>query len=91
MKVVVSAIWLALVMGSAAAFVPTLSFNTKTGSSLSMVLEKPKVKKIAKIESLKVESDHLLYPLKEVRSLARIGLSLWQVRYLLFLCRDASK
>lgn len=35
-------------------------------SSLSMVLEKPKTKKLAKIESLKVESDHLIHPLMEV-------------------------
>jgi hypothetical protein len=32
-----------------------------------MVLEKPKEKKLAKIESLKVDSDHLLKPLLTVR------------------------
>ena len=31
-----------------------------------MVLEKPKEKKLAKIETLKIESDHLVHPLKEV-------------------------
>jgi len=31
-----------------------------------MVLEKPKEKTISKLENLKVESNHLLYPLKEV-------------------------
>jgi hypothetical protein len=35
-------------------------------SSLSMVLEKPKT--LAKIESLKIASDHLIHPLKEVSS-----------------------
>jgi hypothetical protein len=33
---------------------------------LSMVLEKPKKKELAKIEALKVKSDHLINPLKEV-------------------------
>ena len=36
-----------------------------------MVLEKPKEKKLAKIELLKIESDHLVHPLKEVRSESR--------------------
>jgi hypothetical protein len=58
---------LALFLGSASAFLPPHVSNSGSGSSLSMVLEKPKVKKIAKIESLKVESDHLIHPLKEVR------------------------
>lgn len=40
-----------------------------------MVLEKPKVKKIAKIETLKVESDHLVHPLKEQLTTEEIGVS----------------
>ena len=36
-----------------------------------MVLEKPKDKKLPKIEQLKVESDHLINPLKEVGCLLR--------------------
>ena len=46
-------------------------------SSLSMVLEKPKEKKLAKIETLKIDSDHLLHPLKEVRKWIRRELSLF--------------
>lgn len=38
-----------------------------SSSSLSMVLEKPKVKKLAKIETLKIDSDHLVKPLLVVR------------------------
>jgi hypothetical protein len=38
-----------------------------TASQLSMVLEKPTSKKLAKIEVLKIQSDHLLHPLVEVR------------------------
>jgi hypothetical protein len=51
------------------AFTP-LSFGTSQSSrsQLSMVLEKPKVKKLAKIESLKIESKGLVHPLKEVCS-----------------------
>jgi hypothetical protein len=33
-----------------------------------MVLEMPKEKKIAKLETLKVVSDHLIHPLPEVRT-----------------------
>jgi hypothetical protein len=40
---------------------------TKHQHVLSMVLEKPKEKKLAKIEALKIESDHLIYPLKQVK------------------------
>lgn len=36
-------------------------------SSLNMVLEMPKAKKISKLENLKVVSDHLVKPLEEVR------------------------
>jgi hypothetical protein len=37
-----------------------------SSSALHMVLEKPKVKELPKIESLKMESDHLVHPLREV-------------------------
>ena len=37
-----------------------------SNSQLSMVLEKPPTKKLAKIEQLKIDSDHLIHPLKEV-------------------------
>jgi hypothetical protein len=69
MKLANSSILLAWFLGTATAFLSTHVSNRGSGSSLSMVLEKPKVKKIAKIESLKVESDHLIRPLKEVRTL----------------------
>jgi hypothetical protein len=36
-------------------------------SALNMVLEKPPVKKISKLETLKVKSENLIHPLKEVR------------------------
>lgn len=39
----------------------------ESASSLSMVLEKPKTKKLAKIETLKIDSDHLVKPLLVVR------------------------
>lgn len=39
------------------------AFSTK--SSLSMVLEAPKGKKLSKLETLKINSDHLIKPLKE--------------------------
>lgn len=42
-----------------------------SSSSLSMVLEKPKAKKLAKIETLKIESDHLVKPLLTVSCFAR--------------------
>jgi hypothetical protein len=64
-------------VGSAAAFTGApLSFASKrvyqsSKSSLSMVLEKPVEKKLAKIEMLKVVSDHLVKPLKEVCLLLR--------------------
>jgi hypothetical protein len=59
---------LAALSASAGAFQVTSSFTPKarSNSSLSMVLEKPKVKMISKLEQLKVESDHLVHPLKEV-------------------------
>jgi hypothetical protein len=41
--------------------------GTTAPTRLSMVLEKPVQKKLAKIEELKVASDHLVHPLLEVR------------------------
>jgi hypothetical protein len=38
-----------------------------SSTSLNMVLEKPAVKKISKLETLKVKSENLIHPLKEVR------------------------
>jgi sulfite reductase (ferredoxin) len=52
-----------------------------SSSRLSMVLEKPrtakkaKVKKISKLEILKTESDNLLHPLKEELQTESIGIS----------------
>ena len=43
------------------------STDSSSSSALSMVLEKPVTKKLAKIEQLKVDSDHLIHPLREVR------------------------
>jgi hypothetical protein len=56
---------LLILNGSAAAFSVGQS-SARRSSSLSMVLEKPKEKKLQKIESLKVKSDHLVHPLIEV-------------------------
>jgi hypothetical protein len=56
-------------VGSVSAFTGA-QFGSKvhrSKSTLSMVLEKPASKKLAKIESLKVVSDHLINPLREVR------------------------
>lgn len=58
----------AVLAGSATAFAPS-SLKPSSASSttaLNMVLEKPKEKKLPKIEVLKLESDHLIHPLKEV-------------------------
>jgi hypothetical protein len=57
-------------VGSVSAF--TVPFGAKVSrskSTLSMVLEKPVEKKLAKIETLKIGSNHLLHPLQEVRCL----------------------
>jgi hypothetical protein len=57
-------------VGSVSSF--TVPFGSKVSrgkSTLSMVLEKPVDKKLAKIETLKIVSDHLINPLKEVRLL----------------------
>lgn len=70
MKFVGALTALAAFSGSAAAFTAAPSFASKarSQSSLSMVLEKPKVeKKLSKLENLKIESDYLIHPLKEVR------------------------
>jgi hypothetical protein len=59
-----------LSVGSVSAF--TVPFGSKvhrSKSTLSMVLEKPVDKKLAKIETLKIESNHLIHPLREVRLL----------------------
>ena len=40
--------------------------GSSSSTQLSMVLEKPPTKKLAKIEQLKIDSDHLIHPLKEV-------------------------
>lgn len=60
----------AALSGPAAAFVgspSSFALKSRSSSALSMVLEKPKEKKISKLEQLKVNSDHLIHPLKEVR------------------------
>ena len=49
--------------------------SNRASSSLSMVLEMPKEKKISKLETLKVVSDHLIHPLPEVRPLVSKMLS----------------
>lgn len=67
------AIAVASVIASASAFtgVPLVS-RVVSKSSLSMVLEKPKIdKKISKLEQLKVDSHNLADPLQEVRNKLR--------------------
>jgi hypothetical protein len=62
------AIVFATTMCRASAFVPVSFTRGATSSSLNMVLEMPKeTKKISKLEVLKVKSDHLIHPLREVR------------------------
>ena len=66
----ICAVAVASVIASASAFtgVPLVS-RAASKSSLSMVLEKPKIdKKISKLEQLKVDSHNLADPLKEVRN-----------------------
>jgi hypothetical protein len=68
MKLSLSAAAALALCSSTDAFV-TPSTQTKRASgssSLSMVLEMPKQKKLAKIESLKIDSNYLRDPLKEV-------------------------
>jgi hypothetical protein len=52
---------------ASSAFIPQLSCSSNSESALNMVLEKPAVKKISKLEQLKVNSDNLKHPLQEVR------------------------
>jgi hypothetical protein len=71
MKYQFSALAIACAPFSASAFVSSgvsNAFGIKSSSStLSMVLEKPRTaKKLAKIEVLKINSDHLTVPLKDV-------------------------
>jgi hypothetical protein len=76
MRFVVTPLALLVLSGSAAAFTVGQS-SARRSSSLSMVLEKPKTKKLQKIESLKVKSDHLIHPLIEVgHSVARDRMAL---------------
>ena len=56
----------AILAGSAMAFAPVQPAATTSTTALNMVLEKPKEKKLPKIEVLKIESDYLIHPLKEV-------------------------
>ena len=56
----------AILSGSTMAFTPVQPAATTSTTALNMVLEKPKEKKLPKIEVLKIESDHLIHPLKEV-------------------------
>jgi hypothetical protein len=65
---VVAAVPLLLLITCTTAFMPHPSFpkHTVSASVLSMVLEKPRVKEIAKLEQLKIDSDYLIHPLKEV-------------------------
>jgi hypothetical protein len=48
--------------------VPRVILRRSSPSQLAMVLEKPLEKKLAKIEELKIASDHLVHPLQEVSS-----------------------
>lgn len=70
MKFQLTALAVACAQVSAFSFVPSASnigVSSSSSTKLSMVLEKPKVeKKLAKIEVLKTNSDHLIHPLKEV-------------------------
>lgn len=70
MKYQLTALAIACAPMGAFAFVSPVStaFGVSASSSnLSMVLEKPRTaKKLAKIELLKTNSDHLIHPLKEV-------------------------
>lgn len=69
MKFQLTALAVACAQVSAFSFVPSASnigVSSSSSTKLSMVLEKPKVeKKLAKIEVLKTNSDHLIHPLKE--------------------------
>jgi hypothetical protein len=68
MKICALAVASVIVSASAFTGVPLVS-RVASKSSLSMVLEKPKIdKKISKLEQLKVDSHNLADPLKEVRN-----------------------
>ena len=54
-----------LCIGGSAAFQTPHASLART-SALHMVLEKPRTKEISKLETLKIESDYLIHPLKEV-------------------------
>jgi len=70
-----------LIAGNANGFSSTSAFTSNkisfasTKSSLNMVLEKPKEKKISKLEQLKLNSGNLVQPLKEQLSSEEIGIS----------------
>jgi len=70
-----------LIAGSANAFSSTSAFTSNqisgasSESSLNMVLEKPKEKKISKLEQLKLVSGNLVEPLREQLSSEEIGIS----------------
>ena len=71
MKFQLSAALLVTSLSGSSAFVNPKSFGVASSGSattLSMVLEVPKEKKLSKLEVLKIKSDHLTNPLKEVRS-----------------------
>jgi len=77
MKIVASTAVLAALWQSTAAFQPAtpLATSVQSGSSLNMVLEKPATKKISKLETLKVNSNNLIHPLKEQLQTEEIGIS----------------
>jgi len=78
MKVAAGTLAMALWASTASAFVVSPSSLTRTtrASALSMVLEMPKeTKKISKLETLKVNSDHLIHPLVEQLATEEIGIS----------------
>jgi hypothetical protein len=73
--------WVAMAFSTTPMFRHTRSISsTSSSSSLSMVLEKPREKTLAKIETLKIDSNHLIHPLKEVCFFPRFCL--------IFLCDD---
>jgi sulfite reductase (ferredoxin) len=57
------------------AFAPSCGTKRASSSSLSMVLEMPKQKKLAKIETLKIDSHYLRDPLKEQLKTEEISIS----------------
>jgi sulfite reductase (ferredoxin) len=65
MKIACCSAALLLLSGSVAGFTTPFASKARRGNALSMAIEKPKAKKIAKLETLKVDSDHLIHPLAE--------------------------